>query len=1065
MPADVTRPGMRPANAARQASARGGGPTRVPRSAQGAVGEMTPAPDGAPGTRALSSEEITGIGAPAAPQESTSPGVLSDRDVADADRTSLAYPPPASHARDGPHRPATPGTGSRLTRVTRLPGSGDAAEGPFSPGEAFGSRYRILRLLGMGGMGAVYQAWDDELEVAVALKVIRPDAAPDATTAADIERRFKRELLLARQVTHPNVVRIHDLGDVDGIKYITMPYVEGPDLAGILAEEGTLPVPRALALARQVASGLSAAHAAGVVHRDLKPANIMVDAEGRALIMDFGIARTVTGPADRAGRGGPSPVRHSDATVVGAVVGTLEYMAPEQARGQAVDQRADIYAFGLILARMLVGKRLMPGATDAYTDLMARLEKEPPRIRTYDESIPEALEAVIATCLQPDAANRFQTTEELVAALNALDDDGTLRPVPPRLLRSPKFWIAVSVITLIVVLSTWRVALSVITPVEAPKRDPIAVLVADFDNRTGDPIFDGLLEQSIGVGIEGASFITAYQRPGALRIARQINAGTRLDENAARLVSMREGVKVVLTGAIEPRGEGFQITVRGLDPATGQQVLETSGRAGTRDEVLAVAGRLSTEVRSALGDSKATEARETFSASSLEAVGDYVKAQELAVGGRFEESIIYYRRATERDPKFGRAWGGWATASTRLGRKVEADELWKQALTLTDRMGERERLRMLGVYYSLVARNYDKARETFEQLVEAYPADGAGHNNLAVAYFRKREFKKALEEGRRVLQIYPKSPLYRSNFALYAMYAGDFDTATTVGRELVDEGQAAYDTYLPLAMAALAAGDRDATEAAYASMAGAGESGESLAITGRADLALFDGRIADAIALLDEGIAADTKAGNAPGIATKQIVKAEALALLGRTPAAAEAARRALAADRSDTIAARAAPLLIAAGAEADALKLGADLDNKLEEGSRAYGRIIAGQVALARGRRVEAVDAFKDAIQLADVWLARFLLGRAYLEAEAVAEALSEFETCLQRRGEASALFLDDVPTARYVPPLYYWMGRAEEGLGLLPRAREHYAAFLSYRADGSPDPLVKDAKARLGR
>src|SRR5258705_3336696 len=226
--------------------------------------------------------------------------------------------------------------------------------GPLQAGQAFGSRYHIIRALGVGGMGAVYQAWDSEIGVAVAIKVIRPETMKDPRAAAEVERRFKRELLLARQVTHKNVVRIHDLGEIDRIKYITRRYVEGLELSTHLKREEKLSVEQILPIARSVVSGLIAAHAAGVVHRDLKPANIIISDEGDALIMDFGIARAAGGPppalkadvAKTAARLGHM-TRVVDATMIGVIVGTIEYMAPEQARGQAVDQRADIYAFGL----------------------------------------------------------------------------------------------------------------------------------------------------------------------------------------------------------------------------------------------------------------------------------------------------------------------------------------------------------------------------------------------------------------------------------------------------------------------------------------------------------------------------------------------------------------------------------------------------------------------------------------------------------------------------------------------------------------------------------------------
>jgi serine/threonine protein kinase len=249
----------------------------------------------------------------------------------------------------------------------------------------FGSRYNIIRALGIGGMGAVYQAWDSELGVAVAMKVILPDTKRDPLVAADIERRFKRELVLARQVTHKNVVRIYDLGEIDGIKYITMSYVDGADLATRLARDGPMRVPQVMRIARQVLAGLVEAHKAGVVHRDLKPGNIMIDRAGDALIMDFGIAQSSGGPkpdpnVETMLPTGARQMPALNATLFRSVVGTLAYMAPEQASGQEVDQRADIYAFGLILYDMLVGRHRAHHSGSAIEELKARMQSAPPQV-------------------------------------------------------------------------------------------------------------------------------------------------------------------------------------------------------------------------------------------------------------------------------------------------------------------------------------------------------------------------------------------------------------------------------------------------------------------------------------------------------------------------------------------------------------------------------------------------------------------------------------------------------------------------------------------------------------
>jgi serine/threonine protein kinase/tetratricopeptide (TPR) repeat protein len=971
--------------------------------------------------------------------------------------------------------------GSATPRVVRsaqaagkpagLPPAGTRASasretGGLEPGENFGGRYHVIRLLGMGGMGAVYQVWDSDLEVALALKVVRPDAIEDPAAAAQVERRFKRELLLARKVTHPNVVRIHDMGDVEGVRYITMPYVEGTDLARILSERGTLPVREALEIARQVAAGLGAAHEAGVIHRDLKPANIMIDAERRALIMDFGIAHGSTS-ADLAGATGRlSPDVHSGATQLGSVVGTIEYMAPEQARGAAVDHRADVYALGLILSRLLVGVRLMPGATDALSDLSARMAAPPPPVREFDPSIPAAVEAIVSRCLQPDPADRYQTTAELSAALNALDDEGTPLPAP-RHKTTWRFKASAAAIVLAIVLATWFVTSSLRSRSDAGSapRDPIAILVADAANGTGEPVFDGMLEQALTLAVEGASFVSAYQRPAALRIARQLDAGDRLEPSAARLVAVREGIKMVVVSSIESQGSGYALSARGIDPSSGTELSSVRAQARTRDQVLAAAGTLGARFRSTLGDTRAPDPAETFSSSSLDAVAAYTRAQELSSAGKDQDAIVHFKEAIERDPAFGRAYGGWAMSLTRLGRREEAEAKWKEALARVERMTPRERYRLEGAYSTLVTRNYGAAIDKYSSLVKEYPADGAGHNNLAVMLFRNLDFDQAMEEGRRVLAIYPSSPLYRTNVALYAMYAGDFATAAKQAQEVVDQKLATYDTYLPLAVSAVASGRRDAARAAYGEMAAVDAAGESLAQIALADLALSEGDPAKAVELLRAGIAVDRERDNPAAVALKQVALADALGMQREFGQAAAAARAALAIDKSEAQIVPAVRWLLEAGAVEEAARVGAELDGRLEAQPRAYGRVVAAQIALRGGRRVEAVDALREALKLADLWIARFYLGRAYLEAGYFAEALSEFELCLKRRGEGYAMFLDDVPTTRYVAPLPYWIGRAHEGLGLADQARGDYQTFVDARAADAADSLAIDARRRLGQ
>ena len=517
--------------------------------------------------------------------------------------TPVTGAPPAAYSSSAETTLATPES-NQSSWTTSRPA---IHEGPLTAGQAFGPRYHIIRTLGAGGMGVVYQAWDDELQVAVALKVIRPEVLLDPGSAGEVERRFKRELVLARQVTHKHVVRIHDLGELDGIKYLTMPFVEGENLADILKHEGKIPVPRTIAIAKQLASGLAAAHEVGVVHRDLKPENVMIDADGGALIMDFGISRSV-------GTVGT-------ATALGAVMGTLEYMAPEQAQGQAVDHRADIYSFGLVLYDMLTGRRRIARRDNAMSEMMSRMQHAPPSIRTLDAHMPDALDHIVSKCLQTDPKSRYHTTDELVSELEALAPDGhRLTPAHPvTASRSTVLAIAAMVIAVMAIGGwwIWHTGGRAVPPVT---QEPVSVLIANFENKANEPLFDGLIEQALGVGIEGASFVFAYPRREALKLVPQIKPGaTALDEENARLVATREGIKRIVSGSIAANGSKYVLAVKIVDPADGKPLMSWDTSASGKEDVLSAVGRLAAKVRQGLGDKTANADKikdaETFTAA------------------------------------------------------------------------------------------------------------------------------------------------------------------------------------------------------------------------------------------------------------------------------------------------------------------------------------------------------------------------------------------------------------------------------------------------------------------
>lgn len=954
-------------------------------------------------------------------------------------------------------------------------GARGQAAGPLEPGEPFGTRYRILRVLGAGGMGVVYQAWDEELGVAVALKVIRPEVMADPQSAHDIERRFKRELLLARQVTHRNVVRIHDLGEMNGIKYITMPFIAGTSLASVLTAKGKVPVAEMLPVARDIAAGLCAAHEAGVVHRDLKPENVMLASDGSAIIMDFGISRSASDAPVRRGKSDSSSEKRDLAlnaamaqglTMAGTVVGTLDYMAPEQAKAEAIDQRADIYSFGLIVRDMLLGYRKTSGTT-AIEDLMARIKAAPPAVRTIDQGVSEPVDRIVSRCLEPDPAARYQTSHELLAALERLDDQGHLKPEPRRLTR--KNGTVAAALLLALLTATWWLSR---TPPLPEAHEPVPVLVADFDNRSGDPAFEGAVEQTLTIALEAASYITVFKTRDARAIATQLSPGrgNRITQEVGQLIARREGIKVLVNGAIERQPGGYRIELRAIDPVTGNSIATATRSVTDKTKVLEGVASMATTVRAALGESKSEMTRvaaaETVSASSLEAMSAYARGQELNYAGRQMDALKAFQEAVTLDPGLARAYSGMGVIYAALKQDAKVEESYKNALKHLDRMSEREKYRTLGGYFLLVTHNYEKAIENYEMLVRQYPADDTGHANLAYAYLYVRNVPRAVEEGRKAIEIYPKNTLQRTNYAMYSMYAGDFATAIAESTTVLEANPSFEYAMLTVANAQVGAGDLAAAGQAWVRLAAVSPLGASMANLGRADLAMFLGRNRDAVAILTDGIKTDEAAASAGEAAAKYVALAEAYQAMGNRAAAVRAAR-ASSLRVHESVLFPAAVVLAETGDLDDAAfatELAAKLENMLQSQTTSYARLILGTVALKQKRLGDALAVFRDAQKLHDSWFAHLMLGRVYLEAGRFAEAVAEFEVCVKRKGEATDVFFENISTSRYLPPVYYWLGRAQEGLGATSAAKTSYEQFAKLRTQSDPpDPLAADAGQRV--
>jgi tetratricopeptide (TPR) repeat protein len=441
----------------------------------------------------------------------------------------------------------------------------------------------------------------------------------------------------------------------------------------------------------------------------------------------------------------------------------------------------------------------------------------------------------------------------------------------------------------------------------------------------------------------------------------------------------------------------------------------------------------------------------------------YARAQELANATRNQEALAAYEQAVKLDPGFGRAYAGMGVIYTVFKDEAKAKAAYDQALKYVGRMSDREKYRTLGTYYLSIVRNYEKAIENYEMLVKLYPGDAVGHGNLGLAYLYAGNLKRAAEEGRAVIKLDPKNSVQRYNYAMYSLYAGDLAVAASEGETIVKESPSFELAYLPIALAKTLSGDIAGAEATYDSLAATGASGASLAQFARIDLTMFRGRYGDASTMIAAALPADRKANNAGATARDLVVEAEAFTVLGRKANAIAAATQAIALSEHESVLFPAALVLIEAGREEDAQKIADRLENMLQQHTTAYARLISAQIAVRRGRFGPAIELFRDSIKRRDTWMARFLLGRTYAEADHFAEAMAELELCVNRRGEAADPFFYDTPSLRYLPPVYYWLARAQLAMGVADAAK-NYEYYVTLRRDAAPpDPLVADAERRL--
>jgi eukaryotic-like serine/threonine-protein kinase len=631
-------------------------------------------------------------------------------------------------------------------RPTRVPNPAPL----FESGDVLSGRYEIEALLGEGGMGAVYKARDRELDRPVALKVIRPELASSSSMLA----RFKQELLLARQVTHKNVIRIFDLGDADGIKFITMEFVEGEDLRALIEEKKKFSPEDAVEIMRQVCQALEAAHGVGVIHRDLKPQNIMRDQNGRILVMDFGLARTMEGEG---------------MTQVGAMVGTMEYMSPEQALAKDLDQRSDLFTAGLILYELLTGK--MPfRAESALASLIKRTQERAVPVSDHDGTIPGALSGVVSKCLERDPNLRYQSATELLRDLDAWQGKraaatlGFHPDVKPwgQTIPWPLLTGIATVLVLAIVGYVFRA--SVFSPPTTPTGPVQSLAILPFRNASGDSSLDWLGSSfadmlSTDIGQSAQLRTVSPSNLHQILTDLRISSATELDPSAIHRVADFSNAQRVIWGQYAKFGDQIRIDAT-LQDFKNDRSIPLKIEIPNEKEIPGAIDKLAESIREKLAlPSNVLKELKASSFQPESASIEALRAYNLGVGfqrdGRNLDAQQQLETATKADPNFALAFSRLAQTYSKLGYDDQAEQTAQKAVTLSQNLPDAEKY-LIAANRSLVVKNYSDAIKAFETLAKSSPDNYDVQVALASLYQDSGDLVKAREYYQKILSGNPK---------------------------------------------------------------------------------------------------------------------------------------------------------------------------------------------------------------------------------------------------------------------------------------------------------------------
>ncbi len=623
--------------------------------------------------------------------------------------------------------------------------------------------FRIVSKIGAGGMGEVFLAEDTRLERKVALKIL-PDKVLDNSESLS---RFKQEAKSASALNHPNIITVHDIGESDGMNYIATEYIDGVTLRQRMKERLTFD--ETLSIVVQTAEALSAAHAAGIVHRDIKPENIMIRPDGYVKVLDFGLAKLTEINNQQADT--EDATRKLVKTNPGVVIGTVNYMSPEQARGKDIDARSDVFSFGVVLYEMLAGR--LPFAGETMTDVLAAiLHSAPVPLSSSAPHIPPELQRIVNKTLRKKREQRYHSTKDLLNDLKDLREELLLESrleqtaVPHRAeTASPS--------------SGGRHSTN-----SSGSNIKDSLLLTEFENLTGEAIFDQTLKMALAFALAQSPFLDIFPEAKVSQTLGMIGRapGERVTKELGQEICLRQGLKAYIAGTISSFGSIYVLTLEAVNARSGESLGREFEQVNSREEVLTALSRAASGLREKLGESLNSIEQygvpvEYITTSSLEALKFYTLGFEQTSAGKMFEGIPFYRRALEIDPEFSAVYLALAVFYSNTRQPKLATEMIAKAVKFFDTASENVKLRITYFNYTLTTGDFEKMIETLELWRKTYPLQVSPLINLSDCYERIGQSERAIGVVREGLRFdVDESTLY-SNLAESLLSLGRYEEA------------------------------------------------------------------------------------------------------------------------------------------------------------------------------------------------------------------------------------------------------------------------------------------------